>query len=155
MDKLCLHCQAVKFAGEKHFKCCQSGKVLLEPLSPYPVEFHNLLTGITALELLILKIFNDENYHPKYLAVGKNKLQEVFKPATIICLVLCCPRCLVFSPFNHMSPCEFVFYCVFNGPYIYRFAYDFAVSWGKSNYCWVNANKNSFPSLLLLISALS
>ncbi|XP_057305466.1 uncharacterized protein LOC130642397 [Hydractinia symbiolongicarpus] len=47
MDKLCPYCQALKFVGENHFKCCQSGKVRLEPLSPHPLELRELLTGGT------------------------------------------------------------------------------------------------------------
>ncbi|XP_057297346.1 uncharacterized protein LOC130627125 [Hydractinia symbiolongicarpus] len=47
MDKLCPYSQALKFVGENHFKCCQSGKVRLEPLSPHPLELRELLTGGT------------------------------------------------------------------------------------------------------------
>ena len=43
MDKLCAHCNALKFEGEDSFKCCHNGKVRLDNLSPYPQEMRNLL----------------------------------------------------------------------------------------------------------------
>ena len=49
MTQLCAFCSALKFSGEvgnrKLTKCCQSGKVTLPPLAPYPPELRILLSG--------------------------------------------------------------------------------------------------------------
>jgi hypothetical protein len=45
MNSVCEHCGAIKFQNETFFKCCHGGKVALEPLSPYPEDLKNLMTG--------------------------------------------------------------------------------------------------------------
>ena len=45
LDVKCTHCGSVSFRNEKRYSCCQNGKVVLNPLSPYPVELEHLLTA--------------------------------------------------------------------------------------------------------------
>ena len=61
MNNVCPYCQALKFAKD-HFKCCQNGKVQLDPLNPYSEEFKDLLTGNTPAAKHLqkdIRIYND------------------------------------------------------------------------------------------------
>ncbi|XP_057310674.1 uncharacterized protein LOC130648635 [Hydractinia symbiolongicarpus] len=50
MDKKCEYCQALKFENENCFKCCHTGKVALDNLSPYPQELGELLTNTDTVQ---------------------------------------------------------------------------------------------------------
>ncbi|XP_065642316.1 uncharacterized protein LOC136073944 [Hydra vulgaris] len=45
MNHNCQYCDAKNFLNETHFLCCNSGKVVLPPLSPYPPLMFDLMTG--------------------------------------------------------------------------------------------------------------
>ncbi|XP_057310672.1 uncharacterized protein LOC130648633 [Hydractinia symbiolongicarpus] len=50
MDKECEYCQALKFENENCFKCCHTGKIALDNLSPYPQQLRDLLTNTDTVQ---------------------------------------------------------------------------------------------------------
>ncbi|XP_066924645.1 uncharacterized protein [Clytia hemisphaerica] len=44
-DHLCEYCQAIKFANEDEFRCCEKGKVALPQLDPFPPQLEHLFSN--------------------------------------------------------------------------------------------------------------
>ncbi|XP_065679083.1 uncharacterized protein LOC124814697 [Hydra vulgaris] len=64
MNHICQYCGAKKFLNETHFLCCHSGKVVLAPLSPYPLLMMDLMKGNHVDRALNKNFFNHiRNYN--------------------------------------------------------------------------------------------
>nr|XP_029709441.1 uncharacterized protein LOC115255455 [Aedes albopictus] len=81
MDKLCLHCNALKFANESPGMCCAGGKVKLPELSTPPEPLSSLVSGDTRLSKLFLRNIRKYNSCFQMTSFGAGKIvRDNFMP---------------------------------------------------------------------------
>lgn len=81
MDKVCLHCGAMKFKSETPGMCCASGKVKLPPLRPPPEPLLSLLSGDSSESKHFLKNIRKYNSAFQMTSFGATKIvQHNFMP---------------------------------------------------------------------------
>ncbi|KAL4123004.1 hypothetical protein QTP88_015237 [Uroleucon formosanum] len=74
MDKVCQHCQALKFRNEAAGMCCASGKVVLSPLPAPPGPLVSLLTGNSDDSKLFLRKIRKFNSCFQMTSFGATKI---------------------------------------------------------------------------------
>ena len=74
LSQICDHCMSLSFVNES-FRCCHNGKVKLTPLSSYPFELQQLLTGRTTQSLNFQNNIRQYNSAFAFASMGANLIR--------------------------------------------------------------------------------
>lgn len=74
MERLCMHCDALKFFKESPGMCCSNGKVSLPPLTVPPEPLRSYVSGATNLSKTFLANIRKYNSAFQMTSFGASKV---------------------------------------------------------------------------------